>query len=146
MKKNSTNKMSIKMAISLALGLVVGISFLLLRENLIAGGNPETWAKINNLLFQDISVDGATNALGIFYIIGKLFINSLQLIIVPMIFTSITLAMCKISDTKKLGRISFKAISGFLTTSFFSLLLPGLVLDNLVPEIFIMIRIPYVLY
>lgn len=127
MKVKSNNKMAIRMTVALALGLVVGIGFLLLRENLIRNGNAHIWAKINNILFQDISAEGATNALGIFYIIGKLFINSLQLIIVPMIFTSITLAMCKISDAKKLGRISFKTISGFLITSFFALALAGII-------------------
>lgn len=83
--------------------------------------------KINNILFQDISAEGATSAIGIFYIIGQLFVNSLQLIIVPMVFTSIALAMCEISDTKKLGRISFKTIAGFLITSFFALALAGIV-------------------
>jgi len=127
MKANNDSKMAIRMAMALVLGLAVGIGCLLLKENLIRNGNANIWAKINNILFQDISVEGATNALGIFYIIGKLFINSLQLIIVPMIFTSITLAMCKISDTKKLGRISFKTILGFLITSFFALALAGII-------------------
>lgn len=127
MKVNNNNKVAVKMAIALVLGLVAGIGCLLLRENLISNGNAELWTKINNILFQDISAEGATSAIGIFYIIGQLFVNSLQLIIVPMVFTSIALAMCKISDTKKLGRISFKTISGFLITSFFALALAGLV-------------------
>lgn len=127
MKINNNNKVAIKMAIALVLGLVAGIGCLLLRENLISNGNADVWTKINSILFQDISAEGATNALGIFYIIGQLFVNSLQLIIVPMVFTSIALAMCKISDTKKLGRISFKTISGFLITSFFALALAGIV-------------------
>ena len=127
MKKNNNNRVAIKMTIALILGVVVGVGFLLLRENLIANGNAHIWTKINNILFQDISAEGATSALGIFYIVGQLFVNSLQLIIVPMVFTSIALAMCKISDTKKLGRISFKTISGFLITSFFALLLAGIV-------------------
>ncbi|MDU5111052.1 MAG: dicarboxylate/amino acid:cation symporter [Clostridium sp.] len=127
MKVNNNNRVAIKMAIALVLGLVVGIGCLLLRENLIANGNADAWTKINNILFQDISAEGATSALGIFYIIGQLFVNSLQLIIVPMVFTSIALAMCKISDTKKLGRISFKTISGFLITSFFALAIAGII-------------------
>ena len=127
MKVNNNNKVAIKMAIALALGLIAGIGFLLLRENLISNGNQEIWSKINSILFQDITAEGATSALGIFYIIGQLFVNSLQLIIVPMVFTSIALAMCEISDTKKLGRISFKTISGFLITSFFALALAGIV-------------------
>ncbi|WP_411168444.1 dicarboxylate/amino acid:cation symporter [Clostridium sp. MB05] len=127
MKVNNNNRVAVKMAIALVLGLVVGIGCLLLRENLIANGNADIWRKINSILFQDISAEGATSALGIFYIIGQLFVNSLQLIIVPMVFTSIALAMCKISDTKKLGRISFKTILGFLITSFFALALAGVI-------------------
>ena len=102
------------MATALIIGLIAGTSFIFLREKLISSGNSDTWTMINNLLFQDITSKEANNAIGIFYIVGQLFINSLQLVIVPMVFTSITLAMCNISDTKKLGRISYKTILGFL--------------------------------
>ena len=125
-KKNNPNKLAINMAIALIIGLIVGTGFLLLRENLIANGNAELWQTINKILFQDISVEGANDAIGIFYILGQLFVNSLQLVIVPMVFTSIALAMCSITDTKKLGRISYKTILGFLTTSVCSLILAGI--------------------
>lgn len=125
-KKNNSNKLAINMAISLIIGLIVGTGFLLLRENLIANGNAGLWQTINKILFQDISVEGANDAIGIFYILGQLFINSLQLVIVPMVFTSIALAMCRITDTKKLGRISYKTILGFLATSVFALILAGI--------------------
>ncbi|WP_290459946.1 dicarboxylate/amino acid:cation symporter [Romboutsia ilealis] len=123
---NHANKLAIKMATALIIGLIVGTSFIFLREKLISSGNYDTWVMINNLLFQDITNKEASNAIGIFYIVGQLFINSLQLVIVPMVFTSITLAMCNISDTKKLGRISYKTILGFLTTSLFALILAGI--------------------
>lgn len=126
-KISKGNNLAIKMAIALALGLIVGLGCIVLRENLIKSGNVNVWATINNILFQDISVEGATKAIGIFYIIGQLFVNSLQLVIVPMVFTSIALAMCKISDTKKLGRISYKTILGFLSTSVFALALAGVI-------------------
>lgn len=125
MKRNEGNKLAIKMAVALILGLIAGIGCIFIRENLNASGNSDLWTSINNILFQDISVEGATNAIGIFYILGQLFVNSLQLVIVPMVFTSIALAMCKISDTKTLGRISYKTILGFLTTSVFALILAG---------------------
>lgn len=124
-KNNSGNTLAIKMALSLALGLIAGIGCIFLRESV--GADSSLWMNINNILFQDISVEGATNAVGIFYILGQLFVRSLQLVIVPMVFTSIALAMCKISDTKKLGRISYKTILGFLSTSVFALLLAGVV-------------------
>ena len=126
-KINNSNKLAIKMAVALVLGLAVGVGCIMLRENLNANGNGHIWTSINNILFQDISQEGATSALGIFYIVGQLFVNSLQLVIVPMVFTSIALAMCKISDTKKLGRISYKTILGFLVTSVFALALAGTV-------------------
>lgn len=126
-KKKQSNRLAIHMAIALVCGLTCGSLFLILRENLLAGGNTDIWATINKLLFQDISAEGATDAIGIFYILGQLFLNSMQLVIVPMVFTSIALAMCRISDTKTLGRLSYKTIGGFLATSMFALLLAGVV-------------------
>lgn len=126
-KINKSNKLAIKMAVALILGLVVGVGCIILRENLNSNGNAHIWTSINNILFQDISQEGATSALGVFYILGQLFVNALQLVIVPMVFISIALAMCKISDTKKLGRISYKTILGFLVTSVFALALAGTV-------------------
>ena len=112
---NNGNVLAVKMAVALALGLIAGIGCIFLRESI--GADSSLWMTLNNLLFQDISVEGATNAIGVFYILGQLFVKALQLVIVPMVFTSIALAMCKISDTKKLGRISYKTILGFLSTS-----------------------------
>lgn len=120
--REKTTSLSFKMTISLLLGVVVGILILILKSNLISSGNTNVWNIINSIFFQDISVDEGKNAIGLFYIIGQLFLNSLQLIIVPMIFSSIALSMCHISDTKKLGRISKKTLLNFLTTSILALI------------------------
>ena len=120
--REKTTSLSFKMTISLLLGVVVGILILILKSNLISSGNNNVWNIINSIFFQDISVDEGKNAIGLFYIIGQLFLNSLQLIIVPMIFLSIALSMCHISDTKKLGRISKKTLLNFLTTSILALI------------------------
>lgn len=125
-QKKNTNKLAINMAIALILGLIAGTGFLFLRENLLSTGQESLWTSINKVLFQDITHADGKNAFGIFYIVGQLFVNSLQLVIIPMVFTSIALAMCKITDTKKLGRISYKTILGFLATSIFSLILAGI--------------------
>lgn len=84
-------KLALKMVIALICGLVAGFGCIVLRENLLSSGQTEIWTTINNIFFQDITVEGATSAIGLFYIIGQLFVNSLQLIIVPMVFVSITL-------------------------------------------------------
>ena len=125
MKKQKSMSLAKKMLISLACGLIFGLGCMFLREHLISSGQESTWQTINSILFQDITAEGAQNALGIFYIIGQLFINALQLIIIPMVFTSITLAICTMRDTKKLGRISTKTISCFLLTTTVALLFAG---------------------
>lgn len=124
MAKNN-HTLAIKMTIALVAGIAAGFLCILLRENL--GSQSEAWKTINSIFFQDISVKGAEKAIGIFYIIGQLFINSLQLVIIPMVFTSITLAMCHISDSKKLGRISYKTLGFFFVSSVIALTLAGAV-------------------
>ena len=87
---NQNNKMSLakKMAISLVSGLVAGIAMLMLRENLTANGGAATWATINSLLFADITAAGNEKAIGLFYLVGQMFVRALQLVIVPMVFRS----------------------------------------------------------
>lgn len=126
-KQKSEQSLAVKMGISLVLGIGAGILCMFLRESLIKSGNEGIWNTINNLLFQDITAEGATSAIGLFYIIGQMFIRALQLVIIPMVFTSIALAIGTISDTKTLGRISFKTISWFLLCYFFSLSFAGIV-------------------
>lgn len=110
MKKNDLTK---KIFIGLISGVVVGIIFIFLREYLMETNNSELWGKLNNLLFQDISKTEGNKAIGILYIVGQLFINALQVVIIPMVFTSIIIAVTNIQDSKSLKRISSKTFLGF---------------------------------
>ena len=125
MKKKKS--LALKMLIALICGLAAGLGCIFLRENLLASGQVETWTMINNLLFQDITAPEATQAVGLFYIVGQLFVNALQLIIVPMVFVSIVLAICVVTDTKKLGRISSKTVLTFLITTLCALIFAGII-------------------
>lgn len=127
MKKINGQNLAKRMMIALVLGLACGIGCMIIRETLVNDGQASLWATVEKLLFADITKEGNENAIGIFYLLGQLFVNALQLIIVPMVFTSITLAICHISDTKKLGRISYKALGYFLLTSVTALILAGIV-------------------
>lgn len=100
MKTSNGKQLAKKMLIAMICGLACGFGCIMLREHLVSGGQTDLWTKINNLFFQDITQPNATKAVGIFYIVGQLFVNSLQLIIVPMVFVSITLAISTITDTK----------------------------------------------
>ncbi len=122
-KKPSANRLAIQMVIALAAGIIVGLIFMAVRENV----DPNTWATINNILFQDITAEGAESAIGIFYIGGQLFVRALQVVIVPMIFTSIAMAVGTVSDARTLGRISTKTLLWFLFTTVGGLLLASII-------------------
>ena len=92
---------------------VGGIAFLLLREQLISSGNEGAWTILNKILFQDITAEDGVSAIGLFYIIGQLFMRGLQLAIVPLVLVSLSLAMCSISSSTKLGRIAGRTLIGF---------------------------------
>lgn len=127
LKNNSkqTNRLAIRMTIALISAIVVGMLLIFFREYLIQEGKEAIWEQINQLFFVDIS--SQQKGIGLFYILGQLFIDALQLIIIPMVFSSIAIAMCHVSDTKKLGRLSGKTLLGFLTTSIFALVTAGIV-------------------
>jgi len=113
------------MLIAMIAGIVAGLLFMALRENV--GADSTTWTTINNLLFQDITLAGAESALGIFYLCGQLFIRALQLIIVPMVFSSVVMAIGEIREASTLGRVSAKTIGWFMLTSCIALLFAGFV-------------------
>lgn len=124
--KKTTKNLTVKMMGALGCGLIVGLIIIFLRETLIKGNQAELWNTINNLLFADISAEGNEKAIGIFYIVGQLFVRALQVVIIPMVFTSIVLAMIHISDTKKLGRISGKTIGYFMLTTICAIVIAAL--------------------
>jgi len=123
--KNNSNRLAVKMLIAMVAGIAVGLVFMMIRENL--GATSAAWTTINNLLFQDITAAGAEKAIGIFYICGQLFVKSLQLVIVPMVFTSIVMAIGTIRDAATLGRVSMKTFGWFLMTTVIALVLAGAV-------------------
>lgn len=115
-KTDSKKKMSVvkKMIIALVGGLVVGFIFMFIRSAMLKAGNDEAWNLINKILFQDITAEDGTAALGLFYIIGQLFMRGLQAAIVPLVLVSLSLAMCSISSSAKLGRIAGRTVLGFV--------------------------------
>ena len=124
-KLNDSNKLAIQMLIAMVSGILVGLLFMALRE--ILGGDSTLWITINNILFQDITAKGAESAIGLFYMGGQLFIRALQLIIVPMVFSSVVMAISEIREASTLGRVSAKTIGWFMMTSFVALLIAGTV-------------------
>ena len=122
-KLNDNNKLAIQMLIAMVSGILVGLGFMAIRES--AGADSALWTTINSLLFQDISAKGGESALGLFYIGGQLFIRALQVIIVPMVFSSVVMAICEINEARTLGRIAGKTMGWFMMTTTIALTLAG---------------------
>ena len=122
---NDNNKLAVQMLIAMVGGIAAGLVFMAIREAL--GADSTVWQTINSILFQNISTAGGESALGLFYIGGQLFIRALQLIIVPMVFSSVVMAICEINEARTLGRIAGKTIGWFMMTSSIALVMAGVI-------------------
>ena len=62
-------------------------------------------------------------------LLGTIFIRLVQMIIAPLVFTTLVVGIAKMSDIKMIGRVGTKAMLWFITASLVSLLI-GLVFVN----------------
>jgi len=60
---------------------------------------------------------------GLFHIIGTIFIASLKMLVVPIVFVSLVCGTCSLGDTTRLGRVGIKAIGLYLATTAFAVIL-----------------------
>ena len=111
-KKEKKNTIVRRMITAVIAGFVVGFLCLFLRESLSGNGNEGIWNVIDAILFQDVTATDGIEGIGLFYIVGQLFMRGLQMAIVPLVLTSLSLAMCSLADPKRLGKIAGKT---FLT-------------------------------
>jgi Na+/H+-dicarboxylate symporter len=54
---------------------------------------------------------------GLFDVVGKIFISSLKMLVVPLVFVSLVCGTCSLRDGKTLGRLGFKSILLYLLTT-----------------------------
>lgn len=52
-----------------------------------------------------------------FTAVGKIFINGIKLMVVPLVFVSLVAGTASMGDVKKLGRVGFKTMAFYLTTT-----------------------------
>ena len=99
------NKLSLTTRILLAmiLGLITGLAF--------------------KYLFPDFASFQSYIIHGLFHIVGTLFIASLKMLVVPLVFISLVCGTCSLSDTTKLGRLGIKAVGLYLLTTAFAVTL-----------------------
>lgn len=54
---------------------------------------------------------------GLLKVIGKLFVSSIKMLVVPLVFVSLVCGSAAIGDVKKLGRVGVKTLSFYLATT-----------------------------
>src|SRR5687768_694554 len=62
-------------------------------------------------------------------LLGRVFIRLVQMIIAPLVFTTLVVGIAKLGDLKTVGRVGGKAMLWFISASLISLLV-GLMLVN----------------
>jgi Na+/H+-dicarboxylate symporter len=95
-----------KVLIGMALGLIVGLGI-----------------NLTNIYFADGTLMAAgsfTNEYvvnGFFHIVGKMFVNSLKMLVVPLVLFSLICGICGIGDIRLLGRIGSKSFFLYMLTT-----------------------------
>ena len=108
MTKNKKLGLTARIVIGMAAGIVVGFLF-----KLLLAGQEE---RILHLLGMDIPLK-ALFIDGFFHIGGEIFIASLKMLVVPLVFVSLVCGTCSLSDTSALGRLGGKTIGLYLVTT-----------------------------
>jgi len=106
----STKKLSLtlRIVIGMTAGIAVGFFF----QWLLAGADERHLAIMGLAIpLKAFFVDG------IFHVGGEIFIASLKMLVVPLVFVSLVCGTCSLSDTSKLGRLGGKSIGLYLITT-----------------------------
>jgi DAACS family dicarboxylate/amino acid:cation (Na+ or H+) symporter len=110
MRRDASLPLYIKIFIGLAVGLVLGLAC----EFFLPGDARVRWV-----------VDNVANP------IGQVFLRSIFMIVIPLIFTAIVLGVADLGDVRKIGRIGLKTLVFTIAITGISVLI-GLVLVNTV--------------
>ena len=99
MSQSKKISLTMKVLIGMLLGIIVGLAFNL-------GGLNTDGSFINTYIVD-----------GVFYVVGKMFINALKMLVVPLVFFSLICGVCGIGDIKTLGRVGTKSFSLYILTT-----------------------------
>ena len=107
-----TNKHSSSLTTRIVIGMVSGILLGFMLQTLMPNGSDFIIPLgLFDLSIRNLFVDG------IFEVGGQIFVASLKMLVVPLVFVSLICGTCSLKDTTKLGRIGGKAIALYLITT-----------------------------
>ena len=108
MTKSTSLSLTSRIMIGMVLGILLGsvLKFILGDE-----GERHISLGLFDLAIKGFFVDG------LFHIGGAIFIASLKMLVVPLVFISLVCGTCNLSDPAKLGRLGGKSIALYLLTT-----------------------------
>ncbi|MGD1822667.1 MAG: dicarboxylate/amino acid:cation symporter [Pleomorphochaeta sp.] len=98
---SEVKKTKIGLSSQIFIGLIAGALMGLIFNYLI----PQSY--VRDIIFVD----------GIFYVLGKGFIRLMQMLVVPLVFSSLVCGSMAIGDTKQLGKVGLRTIIFYLITT-----------------------------
>ncbi|WP_240222437.1 dicarboxylate/amino acid:cation symporter [Rheinheimera hassiensis] len=108
MTGNKKLGLTARIVIGMAAGILVGFFF----KWLLAGQDERILHILGmELPLKTFFIDG------IFHIGGEIFIASLKMLVVPLVFVSLVCGTCSLSDTSSLGRLGGKTIGLYMVTT-----------------------------
>ena len=97
----SENKKKLSLTSRIVIGMFAGIAVGILLKT----------------IFPDSTIVEGYLTKGLFYVVGQIFISSLQMLVVPLVFVSLVVGTCSLSDPSKLGRLGGKSVGLYLITT-----------------------------
>lgn len=92
-------------------------------------------AVLGVIIHNSVSTEGASEFSAKIKMLATIFIRLVQMIISPLVFTTLVVGIAKLGDIKAVGRIGGKALGWFFTASFISLLIGMLYVNLLQPGV-----------
>ncbi len=99
MSNEKRMSLTVKVLLGMLLGIVIGLFFNL--SGLNAAGS-----FVNEYIVN-----------GLFHVAGKMFVNALKMLVVPLVFFSLICGVCGIGNIKLLGRVGGKAFAFYMMTT-----------------------------
>ncbi len=99
MSKEKKMSLTVKVLLGMALGMAVGLVINL-------GGLNASGSFVNEYIVN-----------GLFHVVGKMFVNALKMLVVPLVFFSLICGVCGIGNIKMLGRVGGKSFALYMMTT-----------------------------
>ncbi|WP_017445703.1 dicarboxylate/amino acid:cation symporter [Gayadomonas joobiniege] len=107
-KSQLKDNLTLRIVVGMLLGLLCGVIM-----SFFVGQKTDT---LINLVIFDLSLK-AFFVEGLFHIGGQIFITSLKMLVVPLVFVSLVCGTCALNDSAKIGRLGLKSVLLYLLTT-----------------------------